>query len=413
MKLHGDLLAEMNNNMKKCEKLSHALDTKVEELISECCYSSQQNQAVVEPIPQSNNEKFLFYKDILKIYDALSDEESKSLFKVRLQTSLTKKNSLYYLYQELIKINRAGNLDDLISIIKSNMDFQKENIVLFWSNAKLSLLMYELFRDFNVKLSFICINENNTSEAEILGIPIISEDELVNINQDFQIVIGARTKKLKNIKNRLIAKGLKADNIKLRYTTWTPQYFENDLFTPSEHEVFVDGGAYDLETTQDFISWCGGKFDAIYAFEPDPKNYAKCMSIRNKNDELIRKCHIINAGLWSESTCLHFSNDANEKSKISQVGEMMIVATNIDTVLSGKPATFIKLDVEGSELEALKGAKDTITKHKPRIAVCIYHKDEDIIDIPLYILSLNPEYKFFIRHYSTWFSETVLYALPT
>ncbi|MDR1086700.1 MAG: FkbM family methyltransferase [Endomicrobium sp.] len=69
------------------------------------------------------------------------------------------------------------------------------------------------------------------------------------------------------------------------------------------------------------------------------------------------------------------------------------------------------MDIEGAELDALVGAKDTIRKYKPRLAICIYHKPSDIIDIPLYILSLVPEYKLYIRHYSTYKWETVLYCV--
>ena len=71
----------------------------------------------------------------------------------------------------------------------------------------------------------------------------------------------------------------------------------------------------------------------------------------------------------------------------------------------------IKLDVEGAELESLKGAEKTILRDKPKLAVCIYHKPEDLTQIPLYIKNLVPEYKLYIRHHSNRFTETVLYAV--
>ncbi len=73
--------------------------------------------------------------------------------------------------------------------------------------------------------------------------------------------------------------------------------------------------------------------------------------------------------------------------------------------------TFIKLDVEGAELEALKGARDTIIREHPKLAICVYHKKEDIWEIPEYILSLSKEYRLYIRHYHWNPSETVLYAV--
>ena len=73
--------------------------------------------------------------------------------------------------------------------------------------------------------------------------------------------------------------------------------------------------------------------------------------------------------------------------------------------------TFIKMDLEGSELRALMGAERIIRQYKPKLAISLYHKPEDIWELPLYILSLNSEYIFFIDHYSVATAETVLYAL--
>ncbi|MNC55831.1 hypothetical protein D3C75_1053850 [compost metagenome] len=84
---------------------------------------------------------------------------------------------------------------------------------------------------------------------------------------------------------------------------------------------------------------------------------------------------------------------------------------SLDSVLNGQRASFIKMDIEGAEMEALQGAQNTIVKHRPRLAICIYHKPEDILEIPLYLKSLVPDYKFYIRHYSNYTIETVLYAI--
>ena len=73
--------------------------------------------------------------------------------------------------------------------------------------------------------------------------------------------------------------------------------------------------------------------------------------------------------------------------------------------------TFIKFDIEGAELEALKGAKGIISSYRPKLAICLYHKKEDYWQIPYYVKELVPEYKLYIRHYSNYSSETVLYAI--
>lgn len=78
----------------------------------------------------------------------------------------------------------------------------------------------------------------------------------------------------------------------------------------------------------------------------------------------------------------------------------------------GDRVTTIKMDIEGSELEALKGARETIRRDKPKLAICIYHKTEDLWEIPLYIKSLIPEYRFYIRHHGpSGLYDSVLYAV--
>jgi hypothetical protein len=99
-------------------------------------------------------------------------------------------------------------------------------------------------------------------------------------------------------------------------------------------------------------------------------------------------------------------------SAIDSEGGEEVQVTTIDKELQGKKVTFIKMDIEGSELEALRGAKNVIMKNRPKLAICIYHKPEDIWEIPSIIMQYYPGYKFYLRHYSLTDSDTVLYALP-
>ncbi|EOS66974.1 FkbM family methyltransferase [Oscillibacter sp. 1-3] len=94
-------------------------------------------------------------------------------------------------------------------------------------------------------------------------------------------------------------------------------------------------------------------------------------------------------------------------------GEIVVPVATIDEIVEKEnpKVTMIKMDIEGSELEALKGAKKTIQRNKPKLAICIYHKPEDMLEIPLYIKSLVPEYKLYVRHHSNSNVETVLYAV--
>lgn len=97
----------------------------------------------------------------------------------------------------------------------------------------------------------------------------------------------------------------------------------------------------------------------------------------------------------------------------SDVGNSIehVQGLSLDQILQEEKVTFIKLDIEGAELKALQGMKNIIIKYRPLLAVCIYHKAEDIVEIPGYIKTLVPDYKFYIRSYHMDYTEHVLYAI--
>lgn len=118
---------------------------------------------------------------------------------------------------------------------------------------------------------------------------------------------------------------------------------------------------------------------------------------------------MIPKGLWSEKKELRLKSGGTG-SVISDDGDMVINVDCIDHVIK-EQVTFIKMDIEGAEYEALLGARKTILKYKPKLAICVYHKAEDIWKLPGLIHQFNPEYVFYFRHYSFADNETVLYAL--
>jgi len=188
------------------------------------------------------------------------------------------------------------------------------------------------------------------------------------------------------------------------------QYFEPDLIPPPTHsEVFIDGGVHDLGSTMDFIRWSKGSYKKILAFEPDPKNYESCGEIINKYN--LKNVELINAALYCDNVDLHFNADLGAGSRINDGGTTIVKGIKLDTFLNGEAASFIKLDIEGAELDMLKGAVETIKKYKPKLAISIYHKNWDFIEISLFIKSLHPSYRFYLRHYSTVFADTILYAI--
>lgn len=121
--------------------------------------------------------------------------------------------------------------------------------------------------------------------------------------------------------------------------------------------------------------------------------------------------YLHHAGLWSEKSTLHFAERGSGSSCITEKETGVSIDTvSLDQCVSDK-VTFIKMDIEGAELEALKGNRKIIQRYRPKLAICIYHKKEDLIDIPMYIKELVPDYKLYVRHYSHGITETVLYAV--
>lgn len=107
----------------------------------------------------------------------------------------------------------------------------------------------------------------------------------------------------------------------------------------------------------------------------------------------------------------------NEKGVCAKIVEKVedattnILVINIDAVDECRDVTYIKMDIEGAELDALKGAETVIKKNHPKLAICIYHKNEDMVSIIEYIHQIVPEYKIYVRHHSRCVNETVCYAV--
>lgn len=195
------------------------------------------------------------------------------------------------------------------------------------------------------------------------------------------------------------------------------QYFEyNGIFAFEDQEIFVDGGCFDLETTRifrDILKKEGKQCMKVYAFEPDRYNYLICKGKIESNGW--HDVNLVNAGLWHEETYAELENVGTAGAHIiesegKETGQIKTVS--LDCAVDGKDKiTFIKLDIEGAELEALQGARRILLENKPKLAVCLYHKKEDYWQIPYYLKTLVPEYRLYIRHYSNYSAETVLYAV--
>jgi len=187
---------------------------------------------------------------------------------------------------------------------------------------------------------------------------------------------------------------------------WRPQYFK--MFQFQKGEVYIDCGAFTGDTVNGFIRHCPG-YKRIAAFEPDAKNYAQLLA----NHGGTRDVDLHNAGAYDKEGGGFFSGhgEAASITAENQGGTESIRVNTIDN-LNLEKVTFIKMDIEGAELNALKGAEKTILRDKPKLAVCIYHSNGDMLYIAEYIRQLVPGYAFRVNHYQChpFLHETVLFA---
>jgi FkbM family methyltransferase len=153
----------------------------------------------------------------------------------------------------------------------------------------------------------------------------------------------------------------------------------------------------------------------IFAFEPMPQNYEMLV----KNAEKIPNCKAVNLGLGCSSGKLNFAfgGDNSGASRMNANGEVEVDVVTLDEFVEDnhiQKVDFIKADIEGGECDMLRGAENTIGMSHPKLAVCIYHRGLiDHWEVPRTILSINPNYKFYMLHYSHGYNETVLYCEPT
>lgn len=189
-------------------------------------------------------------------------------------------------------------------------------------------------------------------------------------------------------------------------------YFRDDLFKLSKKEVLVDCGAFDGDTLSLFLDKTGSSFDRVIAFEPDPSNFAKLAELVSRLPQDVRERIILHQAATGEiNEKLMMDVGIGPASHIGS-GDLEVESFALDSLLQDIPVTFIKMDIEGSELATLKGAQKLIRKNSPVLTISAYHRQSDLWEIPLLIHSLNPNYSFHLRPHMLEGWDLVCYAIP-
>lgn len=215
----------------------------------------------------------------------------------------------------------------------------------------------------------------------------------------------------KDILKRILLEWINCDSGNLDSVCTYDQYFCPDIIRLAEKEVFIDGGAYTGDTLEEFLKFSNSRFERAILYELSEKNFKNLKSYVEKLETEVRKKIVCrNAGISDKNEVIYYSErdeGTNEKIKGDTEGRII----RLDDEWDNENITYIKMDVEGSEMAALRGAEKIIKAKKPKLAICLYHKPADLWEIPLYIKSLVPEYKIYIRHHTDLLNETVCYAM--
>lgn len=340
-----------------------------------------------------------------------------------------------FIYQKRVEYNETGNFDAIRAIVERYVPklqdkpyypgreaelpkllMGKKNIVIFGSGMNGSALP-EAWAAHGIMPVCYADNAKDKWGTRVKGLEVKRPEEIDFSDVDAVVITPFKQTVVDAMRKQLLELGAREETL-LNYNDFSASvlewelYFDPDIIKLHDDEVFVDAGALSLETSLRFVEECrNGHVQnyRVHAFEPDGSSYERCRELLKTMPDADIKLY--NAGLWSEDKTLYFERMGNAGSRIvKEKTETSIKTVALDNCVSG-PVTFIKMDIEGAELEALKGSREIIKKYRPRLAISAYHKKEDLVELPLYIKELVPDYKLYIRHYSNAGIETVLYAV--
>ena len=340
--------------------------------------------------------------------------------------------------------------------------------VVIWGTAQAAEITYKVCKIYNIRPEYV-VDSFVHEDGELWnGIPLIGEDVLFEMNNDYLVIISCSEKykihvKLqnKNIPYIQFDSGLMFisqypndmrqlidENIDTIYQIYNKlqdekskkiyyhavnyrrnfdyvhikrlselidnnAYFGNDVISEIDADIVIDCGAYNGDTLIDFNKLTNAKCNTYLALEPTSSHIDEINKYVNENN-LVNKVYPIEIAVWNKKCELSFMDSSGMGGNINDRGNIIVKADKIDNIVKNFNGNvdFIKMDIEGAEVNALIGAEQTIRTYQPMLAICIYHKISDLWEIPAIIDRYYGGYKFYVRHHSDGIDETVLYAIP-
>jgi len=194
----------------------------------------------------------------------------------------------------------------------------------------------------------------------------------------------------------------------------TDSYFLPDVFSSIPEEVFIDCGAFDGDTLRAYLAYCGQRFRRYVAIEPDAISFRRLEAFAAGLDASVQgRLKLLHSAVGAERATISFNDGGGLDSRAAAEGSSLVPSIPIsDLAESSMPITFIKMDIEGAELDALRGARPVIEHHRPILAVCVYHSQHDLWQLPLLMKEMLPAYLMFLRCHEGDGWQTVAYAVP-
>ena len=242
----------------------------------------------------------------------------------------------------------------------------------------------------------------------------ISKEELLkNTKLLFDILADEESKKFVYFKLNSMINYQNCFNIHNSFKPYnnTKQYFPSNINFSYKKGAFVDCGAYDGDTLNavcNDILWDNSRY---VCYELDEKNFCKLKKYIDQYFETYKnKIDLYNMGVGKEKCNINYLSLGTESKIVCNKDAMQGILVKISEHLKNENVGYIKMDIEGAEMDALIGAEKLIKEQKPVLGICLYHKFSDLWTIPLYIKKIVPEYKIYIRHHTDIYLETVCYA---
>jgi FkbM family methyltransferase len=190
-------------------------------------------------------------------------------------------------------------------------------------------------------------------------------------------------------------------------------YFDRTVYELGNVEAVVDGGAYVGDTLSSFLDRSSGRFRSYVAFEPDPASFARLVAVAAVDPSRITA---VQAGLADRTASARLLSTQGADSRLladEESGGERVPVVSLDEYFEGRRApSLIKMDIEGAEADALRGAAGLLGSASLTLAISAYHYPTDLWGIPLLIERLTPGSRFYLRHYTREVDDTVCYAIP-